>query len=156
MDKDTKRFLLGCGLAVLVTMFVCGTIIATAYATEGTIISANGNPAPKDIRIFASAGTGNLSASVSIPSQGTKIWEVAWFNLSLGAPGSNTFTAKRNSVNGSTYDATVVSQNMSSETGVFQVYTPGEMMLDNGDTLDFDWTNASSIQWTLEVYHKGR
>ena len=115
----------------------------------------SGDPRTIAIRRFTATGAGNIASTVSIPDNGTSIWEVISIELHLSAVGAaNNLTATVDSGSGSAYDVNVITQDMTATTDLLYTFEDGELMLRNTDDLVFSWTNAGAVTYGLTVKYK--
>jgi hypothetical protein len=80
-----------------------------------------------------------------------KAFQLEEFRLHLeSAGGANNFTATLLSAEGSEHDIVLNTQDMTSATD--EQYQPTRPLpFRAGDTIRFEWSNDSSIQWGLEI-----
>lgn len=131
------------------------TVVLVSYVWASDVEMVAGDPRVKSIRQSYFTGTGNIADSASITTQGTDIWEIISYSLHLSAAGgANSLTVTINNGLGAAYDVIILTQDMTSVTDLIQLYSLGEFVLQNTDTLDFAWTNASGRTYGLVIRYR--
>jgi len=139
---------------LIALLFVLMTV-AGAQAADVQISS--GIPTVQAIRHFYVTGSSDISASLTIPTQGVKVMELVSIELHLSAAGgANDLTVTHDSVRGAEYDTVWLTQDMTTATDVLVQYNPGEAIFPAGSALDFAWTNGSGRTYGLAVTYKLR
>lgn len=72
-------------------------------------------------------------------------------HLNTASATSENFTVTLDANKGSAYDVLLFSQDMNTETDVFQSYSSDEMYLEAGDVIRFAWANTNGCTWGLVV-----
>ena len=95
-------------------------------------------------------GTGNISYRFN-PGKAFQLEDVRLHLATTG--GANSFTATLESLEGEEYNVVLNTQDMSSATDEYWQPTRPIYCRD-GETILFEWTNASGYQWGLEIVWK--
>ena len=145
-----KRLLIGLiGLMFIVLMFSW----SLSYAADSVL--AVGDPKQKSIRQYYVTGAAAIAASLSIPTQGTEIFELISLELALSAAGAAAnLTVTLNSGLGANYDTIYLTQDMTSVNDLVQLYEPGEVVFSNLDSIDVAWANGSTRTYGLVIKYR--
>lgn len=138
-------------IIIAILMIPVGTL-AVGPSTCADEAMTFGDWKAQSVRQFYATGSGAISESVTIPHQGTQLFELVSIELHLSAAGTaGTLTVIKNSGLGAEYDALWFSQDMTSVTDLVILYGPGEVLFSKLDSLDFAWANASLRTYGLTV-----
>jgi len=135
-------------IMLLVVGFSCPLWAADSQLTLG-------DPGIKSVRQFYATGTAAISSSLTIPLQGTQVFELVSIDLHLSAAGAAAnLTVTKNSGLGAAYDTVLVTQDMTSVTDLLILYEPGEAIFSNLDSIDVAWANGSSRTYGLTIKYR--
>jgi len=138
-------------LRLLVIIAILGPL--SALAADAQI--ALGDPKTQSLRQFYVTGSGAVSASLTVPTQGTNLFELVSIDAHLSAAGAAAnLTVTKNSGLGAVYDTVLLTQDMTSVTDLLILYEPGEAIFSNLDSIDVAWANGSSRTYGLTIKYR--
>lgn len=138
-------------LSLIITLL----LLVGSIGVAGDAQIASGDPRTQSLRHYYVTGAAAVSASLSIPSSGTQIFELVSIDIHLSAVGAaGNLTITKNSGLGAAYDTNLITQNMTSVTDLLIMYEPGEAIFSNLDSIDFVWANASARTYGITVKYK--
>lgn len=110
----------------------------------------------QQVRQYYVTGSGAVSSTLSIPHQGTQVFELVSIEIHLSAAGTaGDFTMTLDSGQGSEYDTLLVSQDMTTVTDYVRQFG-SEYIFRNVDSIVLAWANGSAVTYGITIKYKLR